>query len=530
MRVRFRKQCACVCAAGLLLQAVPVRGAVPEEVRTSIESTITLAELGMEQNTEAIRILLEKCLDQLEEDDPAAVTIQSILTLLDTGQADSAAVTILLKSLIDGEKTSTASEDSGTGRSVSGLPVYQAVSFVKTVLSRSVLVNVPGDWGNNASGRAMTSYSSENASGAISPSAATLTLNYFQMESGQTEAAVLDEYEKNIAGLSVTTQLTSQDATAADLSARKLDFTMQVGANRYTCETVCFAYASTVYTIELMQGQQSALDYFSMYDQVVDSAQIGSEEEIREAEEQESFRELERQEQIQAVSQSQPDSSSGQEEPDQTDEPSQPVHQSQENTDGDFTDIGAFTYELNGHRYQFPTQVRDLSPEDLMLDRSLTLPYDFLSDADMAGEKWTELVNTQCYYFENSLYKEMAGVTNMNGYPSPITEGILTALMDTQGTYVDITLPGGVKVGSPEQDILKGFPEFSSMSMDGIARFRGNELLYACNIRDDGCSGYALIRNDAPFYSAVTMICENGVIKEISFECIGSERAKGVFL
>ena len=68
------------------------------------------------------------------------------------------------------------------------------------------------------------------------------------------------------------------------------------------------------------------------------------------------------------------------------------------------------------------------------------------------------------------------------------------------------------------------------MALDGYAAFRGNELLYACNVRDDGCNGYALIRNDDPYYSALTIICENGIVKEISFECIGSVRAEGVFL
>ncbi|MFQ9153262.1 MAG: hypothetical protein ACLR6B_19325 [Blautia sp.] len=62
-----------------------------------------------------------------------------------------------------------------------------------------------------------------------------------------------------------------------------------------------------------------------------------------------------------------------------------------------------------------------------------------------------------------------------------------------------------------------------------MATFAGNDYLYACNVRDDGCNGYAIVRNDDPFYSAVTIICENSLIKEISFECIGSERAKGVF-
>ena len=72
--------------------------------------------------------------------------------------------------------------------------------------------------------------------------------------------------------------------------------------------------------------------------------------------------------------------------------------------------------------------------------------------------------------------------------------------------------------------------ELAGMPMDGTAVFIGNELLYACNVRDDGCNGYVLVRNDEPYYSAVSIICDNGVICEISFECLGSVRAYGVFL
>ena len=64
---------------------------------------------------------------------------------------------------------------------------------------------------------------------------------------------------------------------------------------------------------------------------------------------------------------------------------------------------------------------------------------------------------------------------------------------------------------------------------DGTAGFRGNELLYACNTRSDGSFGYVIIKNDAPYYSSLSIICENGRIIEISFECIGSRRAAGVF-
>ena len=139
-------------------------------------------------------------------------------------------------------------------------------------------------------------------------------------------------------------------------------------------------------------------------------------------------------------------------------------------------------------------------------------------------------VNTQYYYFENALHKEMAGVTNMIGYLAYASECVMTALIDTEGTNVDIVLPGGVRVGGQESDIYGAFPEFRGRALDGLAGFRGNELLYACNVRDDGCHGYVLIRNDAPFYSAVSIICDGGVIREISYECLGSERARGVFL
>ena len=62
------------------------------------------------------------------------------------------------------------------------------------------------------------------------------------------------------------------------------------------------------------------------------------------------------------------------------------------------------------------------------------------------------------------------------------------------------------------------------LEMNGNSGFRGNELMAACNVRDDGCHGYVLVSNDAPYYSAVSIICDNGVIREISFECIGSAR------
>ncbi len=567
---KMKRIWAMLLSSALALQSPVMAGALPESAAAQISSAALLAEQDLAANSDSIKILLQQALQQLDEGDLAAATLQSVILLLDSGNADSASVTVLLRSALDSgaeteaggaetEAPETAAEteagateteapetaaETGTGQtdgtqtvtetlaSELGLPVYQVSSFIKTILPESVLVDVPGDWGNNASGRSLTSYSPVNGSGAISPAAGTLTLSYFPME-GTDVAAAFDTYEKNIADMSVTTDLSSEDATAADLPARKIEFVMSVGANQFTCETVCFAYEGTIYAIELMQGQQTSYDYFPTYHQVVDSAEIGSAEEISEV-----SALIESGQQVTETAPEQTEPVSEQTEapeqtetlPEQTEAPEQTETEAEAVSDVFVGDMGTFQYELNGQVYQFPTAVRDFARGALPLDLQLTLPYDFSSDADMAGGRWTEIVNTQYYYFENALHKEMAGVTNMSGYPVAMSEGILTALIDTEGDYIKVTLPGGIQVGSAEADILKGFPEFAGMPMDGTAAFRGNELLYACNVRDDGCNGYVLIRNDAPYYSAVSIICENGVIKEISFECLGSVRAEGVFL
>ena len=590
---------------------------MPDAALSQISAAITLTDTDLEANTDTIRILLEQCITVMGEDNPMVPTLQSVLLLLDTGTADAASVSVLLKSVVDsaGElpgddvdaaaaqteapaadpgaqvQETDAQDDGGqvqapvaeqTEESAPqedlipmaaqrqpnglGLPAFEVSTFLKAILQGQVLLNVPSDWGNNASGRSLTSFSPVNDSGAISPAAGTLTISYFAMEDPD-EKTALETYARNIENMSVTSNMTVEPATAANLSGQKMSFLMTVGANQFTCETFCFAYERTIYAIELMQGPQSSYDYFPVYDNVVDSAEVGDEEEIREAEEQSEAgipvqmteKEIPPETDAPLIEETEGPVVQETEAPvtQETDAPlieetEAPVTQETdapliEETEapvipetetpvvpaleGTATgDIGTFQYSLNGHDYQFPTPVAELAPEDLALNRDLMLPYDFSSDADMAGGTWTEIVNTQYYYFESSQYKEMAGVTNMEGYPVTMSEGMLTALIDTQGDYVDITLPGDVKVGGAETDILRGFPQFAGMPMDGTAVFIGNELLYACNVRDDGCNGYVLVRNDEPYYSAVSIICDNGVICEISFECLGSVRAYGVFL
>ena len=538
------KKTAVFLAAALICEAVMPVSALEENVKKQLEAVKSLADLDLDSNAAAIQILLQQCMDLLPDGDPVKATLQSIQVLTDGGSQNTAAVDLLLDGLLQecgGSETETAetavvaaegaqgtfagmvfpdqSSLQGTAGTTfdANLPAFEVPEFLQTQIPVSVFVDVPGDWGNNAaSGRSLISYSPVNGSGAISPRAGTLTISYFDMGADEPDSA-FSNYEKSISDMSVTSDMQSEDISSANLPARKLNFQMNVGANQFACETVCFIYEDTVYAFELMQGQLSAYNYFPVFNQVVQSAEIAGGEAVIETEAPMVEPEVPVETEAPAVEP---------EVPAETEAPAAEPGTPQAPEGGD---ISSFQYELNGHTYQFPTPMSEIAPEDIQLDRQIRLPYDISSDADMESGSWTEIINTQYFYFENSLYKEMTGITNMTGYDTVLSEGILTALIDTNGTYLNVVLPGNVHVGSSEADILKGFPAFAGKQLDGVATFVGNDYLYACNVRDDGCNGYAIVRNDDPFYSAVTIICENSVIKEISFECIGAERAKGVF-
>ena len=529
-------------SAVLLSEAVMPVSALQEDVEKQLKAVKSLTDLDPDANAAAIGILLQQCMELLPDGDPVKSTLQSIQLLSEGGSQNAAAVDLLLDGLLQGSgESETEAADSGKAAAEgsqelfsgmvfpdlnalqgtvfdAGIPDFQMPELTQTQIPESVLVDVPGDWGNNAaSGRSLISYSPVNGSGAISPKAGTLTISYFAMES-EDPASAFFSYEKSISDMSVTSDMQSEDLSSASLPAKKLNFQMNVGANQFACETVCFIYEDTVYAFELMQGQLSAYNYFPVFNQVVQSAEIAGESAVIEAPAETEAPE------VPEV----PAETEAPEVPETSVETEAPaVPETPVVTGGE--DISSFRYELNGHSYQFPTPMGEIDPSDIQLDRQLELPYDICSDADMESGSWTEIINTQYFYFENSLYKEMTGITNMTGYDTVLSEGILTALIDTNGTYLDVVLPGDVHVGGAESDILRGFPAFAGKEMDGVATFAGNDYLYACNVRDDGCNGYAIVRNDAPFYSAVTIICENSLIKEISFECIGSERAKGVF-
>ncbi len=603
------KKTAVFLAAALLCEAVMPVSALEENVKKQLEAVKSLADLDLDSNAAAIQILLQQCMDLLPDGDPVKATLQSIQVLTDGGSQNTAAVDLLLDGLLQesgGSETETAetavvaaegaqgtfagmvfpdqSSLQGTAGTTfnANLPAFEVPEFLQTQIPVSVFVDVPGDWGNNAaSGRSLISYSPVNGSGAISPKAGTLTISYFDMGADEPESA-FSNYEKSISDMSVTSDMQSEDISSANLPAIKLNFQMNVGANQFACETVCFIYEDTVYAFELMQGQLSAYNYFPVFNQVVQSAEIAGGGAVIETEEPAVEPEVPVETEAPVVETEVPveteapavepevpveteapavepevpaeteapavepeapaeteapavepevpaETEAPAVEPEVPAETEAPTAEPETLQAPEGGDISSFQYELNGHSYQFPTPMSEIAPEDIQLDRQIRLPYDISSDADMEFGSWTEIINTQYFYFENSLYKEMTGITNMTGYDTVLSEGILTALIDTNGTYLNVVLPGDVHVGSSEADILKGFPAFAGKQLDGVATFVGNDYLYACNVRDDGCNGYAIVRNDDPFYSAVTIICENSVIKEISFECIGAERAKGVF-
>lgn len=553
-------------SAVLLSEAVMPVSALQEDVEKQLKAVKSLTDLDPDANAAAIGILLQQCMELLPDGDPVRSTLQSIQILSEGGSQNAAAVDLLLDGLLQGSGEAET-EAAASGKTAAegsqerfsgmvfpdlnalqetvfdaGIPDFQMPELTQTKIPESVLVNVPGDWGNNAaSGRSLISYSPVNGSGAISPKAGTLTISYFAMES-EDPASAFFSYEKSISDMSVTSDMQSEDLSSASLPAKKLNFQMNVGANQFACETVCFIYEDTVYAFELMQGQLSAYNYFPVFNQVVQSAEIAGESAVIEGPaetEVATVPEGPAETEVPAVPETpvETEAAAVPETPVETEAPEMPetpveteapeVPETPVGTGEE--DISSFRYELNGHSYQFPTPMSEIDPSDIQLDRQLELPYDICSDADVESGSWTEIINTQYFYFENSLYKEMTGITNMTGYDTVLSEGILTALIDTNGTYLDVVLPGGVCVGGAESDILRGFPAFAGKEMDGVATFAGSDYLYACNVRDDGCNGYAIVRNDDPFYSAVTIICENSLIKEISFECIGSERAKGVF-
>ena len=404
--------------------------------------------------------------------------------------------------------------------------------FVMTEMNNTIAVQVPDDWGKGG-GTQFFTYSPVNQSGAISPGAGTLLISWYSNPVSDINAA-LQDYEEEIRKQNNTSNITSESTIAAGQPATDIHYQMSVGANTFDCEVVCFNYNDNMYAVEMEQGGKSVTDYFPVFEDVVSTMAVMDENwstvSGTQGEEGQTGPNTEEQpvddNQTGGIKDEKPTDN------DQT----ETISGEQEEPDAQVSagptsnDLGDFVYAINGNQYTFPTNVSDLNPGDLPINTNLGLPYQFDVSAAENGGIANELVNTEHFTFESAVNRELIGVTNLTGNLAPMTSGVVTALIDTQGTYVNLSLPGGIRIGSSEAEIAQAFPEFSGRALDGLAGFRGNEILYACNKRDDGCNGYVIIRNDAPFYSTLSIICENGAVREINFECLGNARANGIFL
>ena len=420
------------------------------------------------------------------------------------------------------------------------LPSYAADDFWWKLLSEDASVQVPGYWYSNDSGTSLVNYSDVSESGHISPAGGTLTTNYYPAETPAPDQALAD-YSGNMAKMKMVSDFREEDITALGLPGKHLVYKMAAGANDFLCETVCIDYEGTIYSVQMTQGAKSSYDYFPVFDNAVESFTVG-EEAVRLVEEQPDHTETEAQ--TDAPQTETPQTDAPQTETPQTDTPqtetpqtdaSQTESSGTSQTDTPQTeppvsgDLSEFIYQMGGETYAFPTDVSGLAPASAWVDLDQTLEYKLTPDLDMGG-LWTEISNTEYVFLQNTLYQEMVGITNMSGTDVTMRDGVLTLLVDTQGDNISVTLPGGVQVGGAESSVSAAYPAFNDLSWDGYAGIVGNrDMIYAKNVRDDGCNGYVLVRNDPPYYSSLSIICDAGQIREICYECLGSRKAGPAF-
>ena len=409
-------------------------------------------------------------------------------------------------------------------RPASGFPLYSQDQYMWAVMNDKYSLMVPSDWGNNQSDRAVTNYSPANGSGAITPSSGTLQTLY--NEHGGTDAEILEDYEDGISKLNETSNVRVQDTMAADMPGKRIQYTMTLGANEFECEGVYFADNGTLYSVQILQGDKRNYDFYEVFDYAVESMEEGVVENVT-TPQQETTAEPEPQ--TPPVQSQEPEPQTQPVQPQEPEPQTQPAPVQQPEP-GTGVTLESFQYTINGHTYQFPTSMQYMTVGDLPIDPNEIIVYEYAVNGNNEGI-FNELINTSYFFFDGTLTSELAGVSNMQNYDIPAAQGVLTELIDLKGGYVNLTLPGGVTIGSSEAAVIQAFPPFADISKDGIAGILGDEeYIYACNYRSDGTLGYVIIKNDKPYYSTLSIILENDAVREICFECIGSVRADGVFL
>lgn len=538
--MRKTRMIAAVLLGALMLQAGPL--AASETLTGYLDSIAILIENDAAQtNQEAIMQLLELAEAEVEPGSAAASALTGLKALISSGTTEKETLLTLLAQVggqaSGGETEAAETDNTGVPETVetedtqtaqmqhegTGLPEYVSEDFLWKLLSENASLQVPENWYSNDSGASLVNYSDVSESGHISPAGGTLTTNYYAAEAGNDESAAIEEYADNLSKMKMVSDFRQEDLTLAGLPARHMIYSMAAGANDFTCDSLCVDYNGTVYSVQVTQGAKSSFDYFPMFDNAVNSLTFG-EEAVN----------LVKQQETEApqpqTETSKPETEMPQPQTETTKpETEMPQPQTEALADAAADGLASFTYSIDGTAYSFPTNVSDLTQASAWMDLNAEIEYKLKADANLGG-LWTEISNTEYIFLTSTLYQEMIGVTNMSERDITMKEGIVTTLVDTEGDSLSLTLPGEVKVGASEETVGAAYPAFDQLEWDGNAGFIGDrEMIFAKNIRDDGCRGYAFVRGDAPYYSALTIICENGIIREICFECLGSKKAGAIF-
>lgn len=150
-------------------------------------------------------------------------------------------------------------------------------------------------------------------------------------------------------------------------------------------------------------------------------------------------------------------------------------------------DLHSMTFAIDGVPFGFPAPMSELGA--LPIDESIIVPGQGEIAIDIAD--WDVSIS----------------VANPLGNGTPVRNGFLQALSIYSGN-TNITLPGGLKIGSSEQELLAFMPVLSQAGSDPVTQ---GDMTVRAN-RFDGYSSYYLQYGSDFVYAQISIQCIDGVI------------------